>query len=523
MEEDHFTLALSEWLNNKIMPFRTIPLILLAPNLLGHKLGHIATALPALFSFLIILGLTIKKRSGSTLYALAACLLFCAIPGLSDLKYGLGAYWLDLVAALFVGGAALCLLNSSEARNAKWLVAFSLFASLACLSRYIALAYLLIICSPIALLFLLRRFHREKSIKNSLLNPLIYLCVPFLILSGYFLISGFPSTYYYYTVKGWDYANPPLDSLVSMVRFLGSSFFGWSFTTLLVIICSINLVLGKNHIRKSTLDLLISFWYLAAVPIFLMLLGSKAAVHVTVYAVPLWFSVAVSPIAFPSNFLGQQLRYQKINKFLSSVILIVAFSILVTVTSKNYNLAINPSAEEQEIKQVDVELGRLLAYEQKEYGSLVWISFFDVRPVMSIAEGYFQFGEFVRLSTFSHPSSTVAKPHPREPIFAHRLAVWESRYPGLTPEELKRQVYRDTVRTIDVVVVYENPERIEEFSWLNVDPRTAIVAKYMAKRIPRDERWEHLSDLETERYGRLVLYRNLRRLNQDASQRPEVT
>jgi hypothetical protein len=512
MEEGRLSVALREWLENKRMPFRTLPIILLAPNLLGNKLGHLATSLPALLSFLIVLGLTVKKRSGSTLYAIACCLLFCAIPGLSDLKYGLGVYWFDLVAALFAGSAALCLLNSSEAKDANWLVAFSLFTAFAGLSRYIAFFYIFITCAPVALMFLIRQFRANPSIKKSLLRPIAFALIPVFLVAGYYIISGLPFNYYYYTMGGWDVASPPLEALAALLKFLGGSFFGWTFTSFLVVLFVGNLLISRTQIRDCFLELSISVWYVLVVPLFLMILGATIAVHATMYAVPLWFAVAVSPITF-NNQVVSAVWNQRVLKFLSVLILMASSLILVTVVQQKYIQALNPSPQDKAIKYLDVEVSEILANEQKQQGALVWLSFFDVRSPMPVVEAYFRFEQFIRPSRVAPPSRRVEQLNSNEPAFAHRAQNWDARYPDIPPEELKEQVYQDTVNTINVAIIYEDPEMINDINWLNFDPRTAIVAKYMAQNISEDIRWERFASIDTERYGRLIFYRNLSLLN----------
>ena len=136
------SVAWREWLDNPRSPLRTTPLVLIWPSLLANPLGHLATALPMLATFLILLGYTVYRRTEHLLYSLAVMALFCAIRGMFDPTLGLAVFWLDLHASYLVGAAALCLLNSSNGRNLVALALFALIAALATLSRFVAAGYL---------------------------------------------------------------------------------------------------------------------------------------------------------------------------------------------------------------------------------------------------------------------------------------------------------------------------------------------------------------------------------------------
>src|SRR5262245_62023747 len=187
--EAPLSVAWQEWTRNPRNPLRTVPLILLAPDLLARPVGHMATTLPALFVFLLMLGITVWRRTGSMPYALAGMSVACAVPGLFDPTIGLAANWLDLPASLLMGAASLCLLSSNGARDVRWLVAFAALASMAALSRYVAAAFVLFQAGPILASYLVVRWRHERDVARALLVPVASIGLVIAVLCGPFLLS----------------------------------------------------------------------------------------------------------------------------------------------------------------------------------------------------------------------------------------------------------------------------------------------------------------------------------------------
>src|SRR4029434_759679 len=111
-----------------------------------------------------LLGLHVRRRTGSLPYALACMALFAALPGLLNPRFGLAVYWLETVASPPRGSPLLCLLLSDRGRHLGWLAAFAAFAALACLSRYVTVAFAGFLCAPIVLAYLGRRLWEERSL-----------------------------------------------------------------------------------------------------------------------------------------------------------------------------------------------------------------------------------------------------------------------------------------------------------------------------------------------------------------------
>lgn len=486
-------VAWQEWLTNSKNPLRTVPIILLAPGLLTAETGHVATVLPALLAFLILLGWTVYRRTHSLIYAVGSVALFCATPGLLSPIYGLGAYWLDLPAALWVGAAALSLLNFIEARYLRWLLLASTLAAFACLSRYIAIAYIILICAPVLLVHLVQVGLQEKSIRRAILMPLAAALLPLLALSGHFLVTQFSSNYTYYTEFGYALKNDSFEAFIFVIQSLIEYFFSIPLIAILALIFILNLFLARQELFSHRKDLFITSWYATSVILFLTYLGTKDAVQSTMYAVPLLFFAAVSPVPQPS-----QIRLlQKFRKFFAYGLMATAFLILPITLNQNFDLVTHPKPPAKEQKRVDASIAEVLAREAQDQ-TLLWESFFDERSFTPSLEQFYRFG----------------KPVEPKYLFTIHEAYWKAFYPGLSPDEISSKVYAIAVQSLDVVVVLENPKRASRIPGLKDDLYSQTVAAHMSVHLPQDSRWKRLSAIRTRPYGRLVFYRNLSRLKE---------
>ncbi|MEP0752689.1 hypothetical protein NDA03_10745 [Trichocoleus sp. Lan] len=489
--EGRFTLAMQEWLGNKRHPLRTVPLLLFAPSLLASNVGHMATVLPMLFIFLGLLGWTVYRRTGCTPYALTCMALFCAIPGIFHPGLGLGAYWLDLPAAFLVGGAALCLLNSSEGRSLKWLVGFAVLASCAVLSRYIAAAYAFVICVPVLGGYLIQRWWREGAPVKTILLPLSVISVTTGVLAGYFLIFHLKSNLQYYTVYGYALNQSLLGSITFVIHFLVGYFFGIPGIFILSAICLVNLVLFWKDVSQNWKDLIISVWYASAVILFLVLvLRAGEGGHATMYAVPLVFFAVVSPVTISQNWSSHKVLVR-----LSAILIAVALLLGGRAALDNYSLATHPSPEAKEQKALDVALAQELI---RAGGSVVFCSYFDEYTVIPVMETFYRYGKL---------------PLAAKKLFTVHESYWSGFYPNLSANALTEIVYANTTKEVDIAVVFNDPVRADtNTKWQGKpSPKTRLVAKYVAEQIRNDPNWKRVFVLENSHYGTLAGYRNLTR------------
>ncbi|MEP0783654.1 hypothetical protein NDI33_07900 [Trichocoleus sp. DQ-A1] len=489
--EGRLGLAIQEWLVNNRHPLRTVPLILFAPSLLANNVGHVATVLPMLFIFLGLLGWTVHRRTDCTPYAISCMALFCAIPGIFHPRLGLSAYWLDLPAAILIGGAALCLLNSSGGRSLKWLVGFAVLASCATLSRYIAAAYAFVICVPVLAGYLIQRWRREGAPVKTILLPLCVIGITTGLLAGYFLISHLKSNLEYYTVYGYALNRSLLASTTFVIHFLVDYLFGIPGTFILGTICLVNLVLFWQDISRRWKDLIISIWYASSVILFLVLvLRAGEGGHSTMYAVPLIFFAVVSPVTISQNWSNHRVLVR-----LSAMLISVALLLGGRATLDNYSFATHPYPEAKELKALDVALAQELI---RAGGSVVWSSYFDEYTYIPSMETFYRYGKL---------------PLPANKLFTVHESYWSGFYPNLSANKLSERVYADTTQQVDIAVVFNDPGRAETNTWWQVkpSPKTRLVAKYVAEQIRNDPNWKQIFVLESPQYGTLAGYRNLTR------------
>jgi hypothetical protein len=497
-QSNRFQVALQEWLTNPKCPIRTVPLILLAPHLLANNIGYIATALPALFVFLMQLGWTVHQRTRSLLYAMATMVLFCSIPGLLNLRYGLGAYWLDLPAALWVGAAALCLVQFLDTKHLRWLMLASTWAAFACLSRYIAIAYLLFACGPILFFYLAEQWYHKRSFRYAVLPPLAASFLPLAVLSGYYLIAQFSHNLKYYTTYGYALKNGALSSFLFVTGFLLNSFFGTLLSCILVIIFCINLFLSRQQLLKQSSDLLLTGWYAISIILFLVALGTSQAFQSTMYAAPLLFFAAVSPVPTNGFFKGKIRRFRT---FLASGAIVIALLLIQQTIYQNTIALVQVPPYFQEHKQLDKTIAGILVQENSKTDNLKWGAFFNEYSTIPTVEAFYQSGQLIN----GYPAH-----------FTIHKAYWRAFFPGLNAHAIKLKVYAQAVKEIDVAVVLQKPGQAAKIPILG-NRISRIVAKHMSAKMARDPNWKPIAVIETQTYGKLVAYRNLARLQSSAS------
>ena len=497
-DEERLSLAAQEWLGNARHPLRTVPLLLFVPGLLASRMGHMATALPMLGAFLTLLGWTVYRRTRYLPYAIGSMALFCAIPGMFSPTTGLGAYWLDLPAAFLVGGAALCLLNSSSARDLRWLAGFAVLSSLAALSRYVAAMYVFVTCVPVLAYYFIQRWRQEGNVVKTVLLPLGVIGIVIGILAGYFLIAHFESNVQFYSIKGYALGHGILSSAGSVIRSVGG-FFSIPGTTVLGAIGLVNLAMFWKHTEQDWKNLVISIWFASAVILYLVLsVRVVGAGHATLYAVPLIFLAIISPAP-----IGKKQSGHRWLRPLTSVVIFLALLLGGYGTLTNHRWATHPSPDAQAQKALDVALTEAL---HEEGGSLVWNAYFDEYAWIPTMETFYRYGEF--------PLSAG------QAYFTVHETQWLGYYPNLSPGEVSERVYAATSRWVDVAVVFDDPKRADTNTRMT-NPYSRSVARYVAERIRNDASWMRVFALETQRYGTLAGYRNL--ASQGRGYRPLLT
>jgi hypothetical protein len=491
-EEGRLSLAIQEWLNNYRHPVRTVPLLLFAPNLLASRLGHLATAVPMLFIFLLLLGYTIVRRTGSMVYAAGCMFLFVGIPGMFNPTQGVGAYWLDLPAAFLVGASALCIVNYPGTHDLRWLIGFAVLASLAALSRYVAGIYAFIICAPVLAYYLIERWRQEGEIVKTILMPIGVICLVIGILSGYFLFAHLENNIQFYSIYGYALGQSVKSSAVSVAHSLMSFVSLPGAITLVTIVLLYLLLLWKNLNKKKWANLVVLSWFALSVIVYLVLvLRQVGHPQAHLYALPLLFLLAVSPMPVLFN---EQRTSQRRFTILGSVVTIMALLLGTKGIVSNYDLALHPLPEAREQKNLDNTLAQGLSL----HGSRkVWNTYFDEYAWIPTMEAFYRLGEF-------------PLPAGQDYFFSIHESVFKGNYPNLTPDEVSKVIYENTCSWVETAVVFDDPSMAEaQFN----NEYSRAVARYVAQTVRDDPHWNRIFEIESKRYGKLAAYRNIAKLD----------
>lgn len=129
-----------------------------APSLLSWFYAPLLVVIPFLFTFLVIFGWTVYKRTGHIGYSICGILMFLSIAELTRHNWGIGSGFADWQSMLLLSSAALCLINALIAFELSWIRAFAVFVSFSVLARTTAVFYAVVICAPMLLLILIHQF-----------------------------------------------------------------------------------------------------------------------------------------------------------------------------------------------------------------------------------------------------------------------------------------------------------------------------------------------------------------------------
>jgi hypothetical protein len=508
LRDGRLQTAVAEWLSNVRHPLRTAPLVLLAPSLLTAQFGFMATSLPFLGLFLGLLGLHVHRRTGSLPYALACMALFAALPGLLNPRFGLAVYWLETVASPLLGSALLCLLLSDRGRHLGWLAAFATFAALACLSRYVTVAFAGFLCGPIVLAYLGRRLWEERSLLRALLLPILVIGVVGGLLAGDFLIGHFKENQLFYSYLGpvGLGKRKALELIVRMQRLLIGGTVG---TTLAASACLLTFVAFRRG-PISWLSLLQTAWIGGALPVLLVLQGAGAdeAAHVVWFTVPPLFIALAAPLPLRSSRKAPDCTVHDVApehlaklgfaatdaslllRRLAAAVAVVAVGLFVWTAVGGWRDAGAPPPNIADQKRLDVALADALT---SQGDGLIWNAYFDEYAWIPTIEAFYRTGTLVV------PAG--------QPFYHHWATHWEFEYPGYSPEALAQRIVDGTNRYVDVAVVFDDPADADRNVWMT-NPHSRAVSRAVAQEVRANPAWARIATVESVQYGRLAVYHN---------------
>lgn len=476
-DEGRWAVAVDEWLHNGRHPLRTIPLVLLAPSLLTHRFGYLATFVPALWLFLILLGWTVYHRTRSLSYVLAIMAVACVVPIYYHVNRGIATYWLEWSAAFFIGCAALSLVNAVRTHADRWLILFACSTAGATLSRYIAIAFVAWACLPWIIYFLWKR----KRIKRSL--GIVAGCIAFF--AGYYLIVHFSDNLHFYSTYGYA-----LDQTITASwQFIWGSFFSFLaipgrlkhvFIVVLLLVMSFALWRGN---WKDWPELCFMAWLPLSIPLLLIALGTVGAAHPLVYTFPLLVFAIATPLPWKER------AYLSRTWCVAGVIACISAALLTQYYLQGHILRQQRDSPE---KIFNIRLTRMLNNISGSH--VVWQGYFDEYTTIPTMELYYS-------------TNRLFLPAGQAYFHSQRVA-WEGDHPGLTPQQVAERVYAASKDWVDLVVVFGSTDQVRQSTWLN-NEYTRTVAAYMSETVQTDPQWNIVFDLNDDTYyGRLVGYRN---------------
>jgi hypothetical protein len=487
LDETRLNVAVDEWISNDRFPLRTVPLILFAPELLARPYGYMATSLPMFTIMLWMMGVTVYRRTRHILYSLAVISLLGATSYLFNLEYGFATYWLDTPMSYLFGAAVLSLVNS-RGKSIPWLVAFAVLASFTVLSRYIAVMYILFISAPLLVYYLARRWRVERNFWKAVALPVGIIAVIILSLAGVFLFRHFSNVLGFYTSYGYALGFGIQESLIwvlsNFVTMVSSKWF-W----LLMSIAGVNLFLIFRSQIRDWENLIISLWLATGVLIlFGVIIRTGSGVHVLPTAVPLLVLALCAPVQFREpwkhyTYLGMTV--------VACLIIISTVNLAGRSIDQAYTTALNPTPIDQDDKQFENALARILQSENRPLVWNVYFAEFAWKPTMV---------SFLRSKILPLPAG--------QPFYNEHLTAWEADYPDLDPYEVADRIHIASTKWVDLAVVLSDPQQAVNAEWLAND-YSRIVAAEMSTRLAQDDNWEKITEISSQQYGLVVLYRNL--------------
>lgn len=486
-EVGRVTVAGEELSNNNRHPLRTVPLVIFAPSLLAHPFGHMATALPALFAFVFLLAYTLYRRVGRLAPAIAGSSIAIFLPGLYNPVSGIAAYWLDLTAALLIGAAILALLNSNRGRSLRWLILFVLLGSTAAFARYVSIAYLLFASVPVFVWYLVTCVREDGNWSRSVLLPIFVTVGTGVLVAGPYLVAHVGSVSEFYRLYGYALGAPIATSihaaLASLREFIGPP------AILAIIVLAgawlLNVLRSKKFDAKG---LFVSTWLVLAIPIFLVFVLKTSAIHTISYAAILLLVALAVQWARSLNEGGALFKRTGL------IVMLIISSGWGGYYSSEWKLSSNPSQEAAEAKMLQTQLADQLA----RYGKrVVWNAYFDEISWIPSLDAFHRHGE-------------LPLPLGQDYVFSIHESVYKGNYPGWDSTQINEALLKNANTWLNIAVVFDDPNDANKYL-PNELSRSA--AGYLARSIQNDPDWRKEHEINTHRYGRLAVYKNLRALS----------
>lgn len=472
-------------LQKSCYPWRTIPLLLVAPGLLATPLGHMATSLPLMGLFAALLGWTSYRFGGSRLYAAAAIFVLLAIPGLFDTKFGVGQNWLDFASAWAVGVCYLCALNHERTLKTRWLVLAAIALTLGAWCRYVSCVYAVLICGPMLAYNWVTAWRTQKLTARATGRQALILVLSAALLAGPFLISRFADMYVRYTEVGYGLNQTVEAAYVGLSSVLLTALLNTSFITFVATIALANLLLTQFRVSASLI--VNRLWPVMAVPLLLVLvLRAPQNGYVLWHEIPILIAALVVPLG------AFKYSHTIAPRFLAAAILVGTSVLSWNNIHHHLEAATHPAPDVAELKLLDRQLADEII---KLPVNSTWSPFFAEYHVIPNMVAFYSNR---RLASIPEPG-----------LFTEHKAFWVQDYKTDNPTVISARVLQGLEANCAMAVVYESPEFIDRAQQLAIldNPISIEVSRQVLKHVAGSRNWQKVSTVTTNRFGTLAIYR----------------
>jgi hypothetical protein len=249
--------------------------LLLAPDTLLYRYGHLVVLLPFMALFFFLLFWFVFSNTRSWLLTLAAGSALFMFPLVYDVFWGLADYWKDNLATWLLSGAALTWLLSNTLTRRRWSSLSGLFLGLLVVQRSVAAVYAGILFLPLFIFAAVRRLRSDPV--RSALSRLGSFALPAAIVALPILVLQWTMLHTYYLVRGYAYAQPSavarylLDGLFHRPAPQHSGFdgqqYGMNYSAFLVVALYAVCALAIPRRRWPTADVLVAGWLVVGFPV----------------------------------------------------------------------------------------------------------------------------------------------------------------------------------------------------------------------------------------------------------------
>lgn len=442
--------------------------------------------------FSALLGCAVYMRSGSVLYAaVAPFLIFCA-EGLFHPIYQLPSKLPDPPAAFLFGAAVLCLVNSNEARDLKWLVGFGLFAALTLLSRFIASGYLFCTCAPVLAYYFARRIRDPACGWRHVAWAVAAIAVPLAAVGGWHFVTHVYEVLFFYSIAGSSLNQTLAGAFeLTLVRFL-INFFGGLGIAVLLLICGSYAAMFWPPSR-GVADFGVALWLAIAVPLVIVgVLRVEDDSPQLAYGLAGYLLFALTPFSIAAPPDRSRPGMTRLAVVVAVALVPVTLSALAVRPSRSYVAAIKP--QETAIAAANRAMAGYAAIRQREQGrEQVIDAGFDYQWRHLQPTAWREFG--IRLRT--------------DRQFDIRKEQWWLTFGDRTAEEITRLLTADYDAKTDILYFLADPAAAEAKDVVK-DEFTIAVAQGVIDWLRSNPHWTKLGDVASP-WGVIEVWANGKR------------